>query len=150
MTLFGIFGGRKRQLSAPSDTSRVVDENGEPQPKGYPPVALKFSDIRHKNYILATAIVIEYLEKEGVNIRNINIDQNLMLGPSIIGMLGTQEVHIYVRAAIYPQQPILESSVRRIAFKENTQIYFAPVGLMPSDQEGVFFVNYRGCEILFK
>ena len=148
MALFGLFGSSKKELSAPSSISRVVDENGEPQSKGYPPVALQFSDFLHRNYILATAIVVEYVEKEGVKIGNINIDPTLMLGPSIIGTLGNQEIHIYVRAANYPQQPILEPTVRRIVFKNDVQTYFAPVGLMPSGEDGFFFVNYRGCERL--
>jgi hypothetical protein len=126
----------------------VVDENGEPQSKGYPQIALKFSDVAHRNYVLATAVVVEYVEKEGVKIGNINIDPTLMLGPSIIGTLGNQEIHIFVRASNYPQQPILESTVRRIVLKSDVQVYFAPVGLMPSGEEGFFFVNYRGCERL--
>lgn len=148
MALFGLFCSSKKELSLPSSVSRVVDENGDPQPKGYPPAALQFSDELHRNHILATAVVAEYSEKEGVKINNINIDPSLMLGPFIMGKIGNQEIHIYVRVASYPKQPALEPIVRQIVFKSGVQTYFAPVGLMPSGENGFFFVNYRGCEKL--
>ena len=148
MAFFKIFGHKKKYLPEPSSVSLVIDESGEPQIKGYPPSALQFSDLEHRNYVLATAIVKEFVEKEGVKTDQINIDPKLILGPSIVGMLGNEKIHIYVRTATYPQIPALEPVVSQISSKGGIQAYFAPVGLMPADEEGFFFVNFRGCERL--
>jgi len=147
----GIFSRfkKKRTLSELSPASRVIDSNGEPQTKMYPQQAFEFDDQEQRDLVLAVAIVVEYLEKEGVDIEGLNFDPDRFNIPSVFGSLNSQPIHVFVRASRNPKNPpgldmpIVDMG-RSMAIKEAAHLYFAPVSLIPAGDDS-FFVNYRGC-----
>lgn len=151
--MFNLFK-KKRILTPLSEVSRIVDSStGEPQPKGYPPYAYEFNEPHIRDHILAVAVVMEDLQREGVTNQKCNIYPSYPDAPNVFGALDGQAIHVFVRTARYPNQPVLESNIaasaKIMARERNAIAYFAGVGLWPADdKDGCFFVNYRGCQLI--
>jgi hypothetical protein len=95
MSLFGMFRGGKKELSAPSSASRIVDENGEPAVKLYPVNARPALPTEHRDLMLAVAIVAEDVQREGATIGKFHTDPTLNLAPNLFCTLNGQQLHIF-------------------------------------------------------
>lgn len=149
MSLFSMFRGGKKDLSAPSPSSRVVDTNGAPAVKLYPANADAAPTHQQKDLVLAVAIVAEDIQREGAQIGKFHTDPTLNLAPNLFCTLNGQALHVFVRVSRPPNMPALDptakNTVPHMARKNGAVAYFAPVGLMTAGEDGEFFVNYRGC-----
>jgi len=152
--MLNFFKKKIRGLAPLSNLSRIMDhDTGEPLTKGYPPQAFEFKNEDQRDHVLAVAVVMEDLQREGVTVENYNIDPAYPHAPNVIGTLDGQKLHIFVRCSRFPIMPVLDNKILKIApvmaHDCNVTAYFAAVGLMPAEgQDGYFFVNYRGCQRL--
>lgn len=144
-----MFRGGKKELSAPSPSSRVVDKNGGPAVKRYPANAHTAATQQYKDLVLAVTIVAEDIQREGAQIGKFHTDPALNLAPNLFCTLNGQILHVFVRASGPPNMPALDATaiktVPHMAREYGAIAYFAPVGLMSAGDDGAFFVNYRGC-----
>jgi hypothetical protein len=139
-------------LASPSPVSRVRSiESGEPLVKLYPKAAASHSEATRKDLILAVAVVLEDVKREGLRVEKYQFDPYLFLAPNIFGNLNSREIRIYVRVARL-ETPILEAAIpgitRELSKDDPADSYFAPVSLMPVENGDGFFVNYRGCQMI--
>ncbi|MEI6056843.1 MAG: hypothetical protein WCR55_12395 [Lentisphaerota bacterium] len=134
--------------------SHIVDENGEPQLKLYPPAASQYSQLSQKDLILAMCIIGEYVEKLSGKVVKYSLPN--LEDPQLIVEIKGKTVNIVIRTARYPDNPArpLINQLKPELLKLNTNqiMCFASVGLWPAGKDAngseSFFINFKGMEKL--
>ena len=136
-------------IPKPSQSSIVVDENGEPKVLCFPKNFDHVKDPLMRDMILASAIAEYYIDniKES---EDIQIKYSELTDPQIRFKIRGAEFNVIVRSARFPSYATLNSNDRRYALKHFKRPYLACVEIMPAgiakDGREEFFINYRGLE----
>lgn len=130
-----------------SDSSKVINENGEPQIKLHLPEGKDLPKDK-QDLLLAMAIVGEDLSKmDGFEPIRFGIDD--FKSPQLICRIKGKEVAVIVKVSRIPYPPPPLTNIEKTMAEVAPNLHYAKVGLMPCGvQDGFesFFVNYRGLE----